>query len=197
MLPMAFEARPRLVPAEELVADIGRPAPAPLAPVPDKDETEVEAIYAEALRAIVADADAAFRSPSTLFQDFQVRCRMAGLSRPPLDLPGFTRRLSCARAGIFDVAAEEWQDALALAGTLPDDMMGAFLLVARAAKEGRPCPSDAELATTYGTSSLGRVRRLIGYIESRELFVTRVDLSGKRSITIPRLGWTTESADAA
>jgi hypothetical protein len=72
-------------------------------------------------------------------------------------------------------------------------MIGAFLLVAKAAREGRPCPSDAELATTYGTSSLGRVRRLIGYIETRELFVTRTDLSGKRSITIPRLGWTTAS----
>ena len=71
------------------------------------------------------------------------------------------------------------------------------LLVARAAKEGRPCPSDEALAATYGTSSLGRVRRLIGYIESRDLFVTRVDLSGKRSIAIPRLGWTTEPAEAA
>ena len=29
------------------------------------------------------------------------------------------------------------------------------------------------------------------------LFVTRVDLSGKRSIAIPRLGWTTEPAEAA
>ncbi|WP_093334155.1 ATP-binding protein [Sphingomonas rubra] len=200
LLPMAFEARPRLVPADELADTIARPSfsgPAPLAPAPDKDEAEVETIVADALRAIVADADAAFRSPSTLFQDFQVRCRMAGLAKPPQDLPAFTRRLSCARAGIFDVDAEEWADALALAGTLPDDMMGAFLLVARAAKDARPCPSDAELATTYGTSSLGRVRRLIGYIESRDLFVTRVDLSGKRSITIPRLGWTTEPAEAA
>ena len=197
MLPMAFESRPRLVPADELVADIGRPAPAPLAPAPQKDEAEVEAIYADTLRAIVADADAALRPPSVLFQDFQVRCRMAGLAKPALDLPGFTRRLSCARAGIFDVHDEEWAEALALAGTLPDDMMGAFLLVARAAKEARPCPSDTELAHTYGTSSLGRVRRLIGYIESRELFVTRTDLSGKRSITIPRLGWTTEPAEAA
>ena len=200
MLPMAFESRP----APRAGGGTGRRIsaalpPAPLrSPCPTRTEAEVEAIYAEVLRAIVADADAAFRSPSVLFQDFQVRCRMAGLSRPPLDLPGFTRRLSCARAGIFDVAAEEWQDALALAGTLPDDMMGAFLLVARAATRGTsPAPPMRELATTYGTSSLGRVRRLIGYIESRELFVTRVDLSGKRSITIPRLGWTTKSADAA
>ena len=184
---------PRKVPAEQLIADLTAPPPV----LPDAPEVDVEQTYAAVLRAIVADADAATRPASVLFQDFQVRCRMAGLARPPLDLPGFTRRLSCARAGIFDVHDEEWADALALAGTLPDDMMGAFLLIARAAKDARPCPSDAELATTYGTSSLGRVRRLIGYIESRDLFVTRTDLAGKRSITIPRLGWTTAAAEAA
>ena len=69
--------------------------------------------------------------------------------------------------------------------------------IARAARAGEPCPSDVALAETYGTSSLGRVRRLIGYIESRELIVARVDLSGKRSITIPHLGWTTAAAEAA
>ena len=198
LLPMTFEARPRRVPADELIDDLARPpAPTTLAPLPDKSADEVEAIYADVLRAIVADADSALRPAGVLFQDFQVRCRMAGLARPPLDLPGFTRRLSCARAGIFDASDEQWSDALELANTLPDDMLGAFLLVARAAREGRPCPSDAEIAATYGTSSLGRVRRLLGYIESRELFVSRVDLSGKRSITIPRLGWTTQAAEAA
>ncbi|RDE04572.1 ATP-binding protein [Sphingomonas aracearum] len=196
-LPMNFESRPRRVPADELLGTIERPAPQPgLAPLPDKSDDEVEAITAEVLRAIVADADAASRPASVLFQDFGVRCRMAGLARPPLDLPAFTRRLSAARAGIFDVAAPEWAEAMALADTLPDDMIGAFLLVARAAREGEPCPSDAQLAETYGTSSLGRVRRLIANIENRELFVTRIDLSGKRSITIPRLGWTTAASEA-
>jgi uncharacterized protein len=37
----------------------------------------------------------------------------------------------------------------------------------------------------------------MSYIEGRNMFVTRVDLSGKRSITIPGLGWTTQPADAA
>ena len=207
LLPMSFEARPRRVPADELAADIAvdrtRPAPdagvfgAAPAPPAAMDDDEVERVTADTLRAIVADGDASLRPPAVLFQDYQVRCRMAGLAKPPLDLPAFARRLACARAGIFDVEAEEWAGAMALAATLPDDMIGAFLLVARAAKEGRPCPSDEALAVTYGTSSLGRVRRLIGYIESRDLFVTRVDLSGKRSIAIPRLGWTTEPAEAA
>jgi hypothetical protein len=41
------------------------------------------------------------------------------------------------------------------------------------------------------------VKRLIGYIESRNLIVCRTDLAGKRSITIPGLGWTTLPAEAA
>ncbi len=197
-LPMSFDPRPRRVPTDELLDTIERPAaPATLAPLPDKSDAEVEGIYASVLEAIVADRDSALRPPSVLFQDFQVRCRMAGLAKPPLDLPGFTRRLSAARAGIFDVTDPDWAEAMELANTLPDDMIGAFLLIARAARAGEPCPSDVALAETYGTSSLGRVRRLIGYIESRELIVARVDLSGKRSITIPRLGWTTAASEAA
>ncbi|WP_375427360.1 AAA family ATPase [uncultured Sphingomonas sp.] len=194
-LPMSFDERPRVVPADELDRRIVRPET--LAAPPAKSDVEEEAIYAGALQAVVADAGSAFRPIAELFQDFQVRCRMTGLPRPALDLPGFTRRLACARAGVFDVADPAWTDALALGGTLPDNMLGAFLLVASAAREGRACPTDAELARTYGTSSLGRVRRLIGYIETRDLFVTRTDLSGKRSIAIPRLGWTTEPAEAS
>jgi len=119
---------------------------------------------------------------------------MAGLSRPPLDLTEFTRRLSMARAGIFDVVDDGWAPALEAARSLPDDMLGPFLLIARAAREGASCPSDEAIAASYGTASLGRARRLLQYIERRELIVTRVDLSGKRSITIPRLGWSTAAA---
>ncbi|WP_375420397.1 ATP-binding protein [uncultured Sphingomonas sp.] len=187
---------PRRVPADDLIAELAKPA-TEVEPPPETSPEEIEAIYTSVMRAIVEDPEAAMRPAAVLFQDFQVRCRMAGLARPALDLPAFAKRLSCARAGIFDVADEEWRDALTLAGALPDDMLGAFLLVARAAREGEPCPSDAAIAATYGTSSLGRVRRLITYIEARDLFVCRTDLSGKRSITIPRLGWTTASSEAA
>ena len=99
-----------------------------------------------------------------------------------------------ARAGIYAVDDESWGAALQAAGSLPDDMLGPFLLVARAARDGAPCPSDEAIAASYGTASLGRARRLIQYIESRELIVSRTDLSGKRSIAIPRLGWSTASA---
>jgi hypothetical protein len=34
----------------------------------------------------------------------------------------------------------------------------------------------------------------MAYMEEQGIFVLRVDLGGKRSITIPRLGWTTAAA---
>lgn len=194
-LPMTFEARPRRVPAEELLKTLARPAPA--TPEVEREPRDIEAIVADVLRAIVTDPEAGRHPASVLFQDFQVRCRMQGLVRPPIDLPAFGRRLSAARGGLFDLADPAWAEALALAAALPDDMLGAFVLVARAAREGLACPSDEAIAETYGTSSLGRVRRLVANIESRGLIVCRTDLSGRRTITIPGLGWTTAAAEMA
>jgi hypothetical protein len=185
---------PALLPSEALLQSMAAAMPARAEPLPVKSDEESAEIIADVLRAIVGDPDSGARSASILFQDFSVRCRMAGLARPPLDLAEFTRRLSMARAGIFDTADDSWTLALEAARSLPDDMLGPFLLVARAAREGAPCPSDEAIAASYGTASLGRARRLLQYIESRELIVSRVNLSGKRSIAIPRLGWSTAAA---
>ncbi|ARS28492.1 ATP-binding protein [Sphingomonas sp. KC8] len=187
------------VPSEELIRTIARPqlAPATDSPAaPAMDEDEREAIIAAVLADISADPDASFRSVAVLYQDFQLRCRMRRLSDVPLDLPAFRRRMAMARAGLFDEREEGWADALALAGELPEDMLGAFLLIARAAREGREAPGETELGEVYGTRSPGRVRRLIAYMEARDLIVVRTDLGGKRSIVLPRLGWTTASSAA-
>jgi hypothetical protein len=184
---------PSPLPSEALLQAMAASTPRADA-MPAKSDEEAAEIIADVLRAIVEDPDSGARSGSILFQDFTVRCRMAGLARPPIDLAEFTRRLSMARAGIFDLGDDSWVGALEAARSLPDDMLGPFLLVARAAREGAPCPSDEAIAASYGTASLGRARRLLQYIESRELIVSRVDLSGKRSIAIPRLGWSTAAA---
>jgi hypothetical protein len=76
-------------------------------------------------------------------------------------------------------------------------MLGAFLFIARAARNGDPCPTDEDVARVYGTTSIGRARRVLSYIEERNILVTRTDLSGRRSITIPELGWTTQPAAGA
>jgi uncharacterized protein DUF87 len=191
--PDLIRGPPPPLPSEALLQAMAASSPRAEA-MPTKSDEEAVEIIAEVLRAIVDDPDSAARSASILFQDFTVRCRMAGLPRPPLDLADFTRRLSMARAGIFDATDDSWAPALDAARALPDDMLGPFLLVARAAREGAPCPSDEAIAASYGTASLGRARRLLQYIESRDLIVSRVDLAGKRSIAIPRLGWSTAAA---
>jgi hypothetical protein len=193
--PPAPSPAPKPLASETLIEALARSTSVAAEPESERDPEETAGLIADVLRDIVGDGESALRSPAVLYQDFLVRCRMVGLARPPLDLSNFVRRLSAARAGIHGDPDEDWSQALDAAGALPDDMLGPFLLVARAAREGLPCPSDTEIAASYGTSSLGRVRRLMTYIESRDLFVTRVDLSGKRSITIPRLGWTTQPAE--
>jgi hypothetical protein len=118
---------------------------------------------------------------------------MHGLPGQPLDLPTFRIRLAMAKAGI---EGEGWDQALALGATLPDDMLPVFLLLARAARQGVPCPSDAELAAIYGTTSLGRLRRVLAYMEEQNIVAARTDLSGRRSLALPALGWTTAPAEA-
>ena len=188
---------PKPLPSDQLMADLAAAVQSRRdvgAQVAEADPAEVEAVVARVLEDIVTDEESAGRSASVLYQDFSVRCRMGGVPRAPFDLAEFTRRLSAARAGIYSSLDEEWGDALDAAADLPEDMLGPYLLLARAARDGDPCPSDEDIATSYGTASLGRARRLLNYIESRELIVTRTDLAGKRSIAIPALGWTTAAA---
>ncbi len=182
---------PRSQPATSVLEELAR-LPTRPAPEDQLDPVDSDEIMTAALRAITEDDDAAGKTTAVLFQDFQVRCRMLGLRQASLDLAAFTRRFAAARAGIFEGLEDEWAPALEAGRKVPDDMLGAFLLIARAASENRPCPSDQELAHVYGTSSLGRARRVLSYMEERDIIVARTDLSGRRSITIPALGWTTE-----
>jgi hypothetical protein len=54
-----------------------------------------------------------------------------------------------------------------------------------------PCPDDETLARAYGTSSPGRIRRLLEHLEKSNLIVVKTDYSGRRSIGIPDLGVST------
>lgn len=180
-------------PSETLLEQLAAKKAAPSPSLPSKSDEEQAEAVATVLQAMVADSDSSGRSAAVLFQDFTVRLRMAGVAPSPLAMPAFARRLAMARAGIF-TEDPDWQPALEAAQGLPEDMLGPFLLLARAARDRLPTPSDEAIAQSYGTASLGRARRLLSYIESRDLIVTRTDLSGKRSIAIPRLGWSTAAA---
>ncbi len=175
---------------ERIEAEVPEPEPvASLFEVADVAE-QVDAVLAD----IVADPDDQ-RAPGSLYQDFAIRCRMRGLAQSPLSPAAFTRRLALARAGLYsaELADESWAAAIRLADSVPEDMLGVFMTFARAGREQRPCPTDEDIAQVYGTQSLGRVRRLLAYMESKNYIVLRIDLRGRRTATIPQLGWTTDA----
>lgn len=195
-MPMARSARPaprpRPDPSEVLRRiENYRPAPQP-EPEPEieLEPAEREAIMVEILRELMADPEARSRQVAVLYQDFTVRCRMRRLGRTQLSLEEFRRRLAVARAGVSDSVAtsDGWQSAVEASGTLPEDLQGLFLYIARTAIEGAPCPSDAELAQVYGSHSPSRARRFLSYIEERGLLVVHTDFRGQRTLALPTLG---------
>lgn len=168
------------------------PAAKPALPAaPSHSDEERLDIIEAALSEVVAEPGSAFQPIATLYQDFVLRCRMRGLSTA-IDMREFRTRLAMARAGV--TSGPEWDEALGIGAALPDEMLAPFLMLARHAREGLECPADAVLAEAYGTSSTGRVRRLLSYMEEQGIIVSRIDLAGKRSISLPHLGWTTASA---
>ncbi|WP_424627941.1 helicase HerA domain-containing protein [Bradyrhizobium sp. SYSU BS000235] len=149
------------------------------------------------LRAILSEPDAGFRAIGILYQEFVVRCRIEGLGAAVPDLGDFQRMLTHARAGLGTDMAEDdaWQDVSVRAAILPQDMQGIFMMLARAAKEGWPCPGDAAIARAYGTHSLRRARGLLTYIEDQGLIVCQMDGAGRRIVTLVELAWATAPGD--
>jgi hypothetical protein len=182
---------PRTVPARDLIRAIEAPERPPVPDMPVLEAEEAERLIADTLDEIVADKANLSQPLAPLYQDFVIRLRLRGHSAAP-DMGWFRRRLAVARAGIADDAT--WADALALGETLPEESLAPFLRIARAAREGAECPQDDELAALYGTSSTGRVRWLLATMETQGLIASRIDLSGKRTISLPHLGWQTAAA---
>ena len=149
------------------------------------------------LRAVMAAPDAGFRAHGVLYQEFVVRCRIEGLGSDVPDLADFRRMLTRARAGLGSDMTEDdgWQDVSLRASLLPEDMQGVFMMIARAAKEGWPCPGDAAIARAYGSHSLRRARRLLTYIEEQGLIVCQLDGAGRRIVTLVELAWATAPGD--
>ncbi|MDB5631881.1 MAG: ATP-binding protein, partial [Tardiphaga sp.] len=149
------------------------------------------------LRAVMAEPDAGFRAIGVLYQEFVVRCRIEGLGTAVPDMADFRHMLTRARAGLGSDMAEDdaWQDVSVRASILPEDMQGVFMMIARAAKEGWPCPSDAAIARSYGSHSLRRARRLLTYIEEQGLIVCQLDGAGRRIVTLVELAWATAPGD--
>ncbi|WP_153771171.1 ATP-binding protein [Labrenzia sp. CE80] len=206
----ADEAAPRRVRAPEPVAstsdvltqlsgaeDVAEAAIEPAASLLDYGEREesIDKILGE----ILDEPDAAFQPIASLYQDFQVRCRIAKLVGGAPDLQAFREKLSVARAGVEkgDVDDSDWQQAELIAAELPEDMRGVYLLLAKAALAKAPCPGNIEIATAYGTRSPGRARWLLSHMEERGFLVCATDLRGNRIVTLTDLGWQTAPGDEA
>jgi hypothetical protein len=191
--PPPVRRAPRPAPMQDVLSQLAsyRP-PAPAEENEDEalDPAEREAIVGEVLASVLADADAGTCTPATLYQDFTVRCRIRRVRGEALSLPEFKRRLAVARAEAGGEVSDGsgWEKAQEIAAGLPDDLAGLFLVVARAAIEGAPCPTDAALAEAYGTSSGGRARRMLAFLEERGAIVSRKDLRGAPIIAVPDLG---------
>lgn len=186
-------AVPVPVPSEVLLDQI-ETMPAIRDKIPDaepEDPAETNAAIAEIMMEIAAEEGCTYQTAAALFQDFTIRCRMRRISAPNMDSVQFRRRFAMAIAGIGDPEEERWAEVMRIGRTVPDDLLAPFLVLARAAQEGAPCPDDEILAKAYGTSSSGRIRRLLEHLEKGGLIVLRTDFGGRRSITIPELGLTT------
>jgi hypothetical protein len=172
--------------------------PDPVEPPLDAEQlAERHARVDRILRAVMAEPDAGFRAVGVLYQEFVVRSRIEGLGAAVPDLGDFRKLMARARAGLGSDTAEDdaWQDVSARAAILPEDMQGVFMMIARAAKEGWPCPSDAAIARAYGSHSLRRARRLLNYIEEQGLIVCQLDGIGRRTVTLVELAWATAPGD--
>ncbi|MFT3978002.1 MAG: ATP-binding protein, partial [Sphingomonas bacterium] len=187
------EAPPPPIPAppppsiNELMQSAATPVAVP--DMPELDEAEQAAVRA-AVMAEMGREDARVPLPQ-LYQDYQVRCRMRGvIADEPLDR--FRRDYAVARAGLSP--DEDWGDVMALGESLPEEMLTPFLGLARAARAEEDCPDNATLADLYQTASPSRARRMLEHIAEMGLIVVRVDMMGKRSVSLPHLGWTTRPA---
>ena len=198
--PIARYVQPAPRPATDILAELSKPRveePMPVAESrarrhemsPEEREAQVAAALADAM-----DGANAFRTDAELYQDFLVRCRIRRLVGTPLGLPDFRQRLAVIRSGADEetMATESWGRALTLSHAVTDDLKAVFLMLANAAINGQPCPPDAAIARSYGTHSVRRARRLLGYFEEQGLVVVHQDRLGGRIVAFPDLGVETQ-----
>ncbi|TLP48181.1 MULTISPECIES: ATP-binding protein [Cohaesibacter] len=163
---------------------------------PGLSAEEREEILHQILTDLLEDPDAAYQPVSVLYQDFQVRCRIEKRLKRTPELQEFRQLLAVARAGVDDkedtLDEDQWKQASLIADQLPEDMRGVYLLLAKAALGKKPCPTNLELATAYGTRSPSRARFLLTYMEERDYLVCANDLRGNRIVTLKDLGVQTE-----
>jgi hypothetical protein len=158
----------------------GGPA-APAAPAANEEMLD------EILADLASDAAITFQPAASQFQSFMMACRRKGATAALLDMAAFRRRFAIAVAGLDRLDEAMRERVLELGTQVDDDLLAPFLLIARSAAQGMESPDEEELSRAYGTSSPGRIRRLLEHLERKGLIVTREDYGGGRTINVPGL----------
>ena len=190
----------------DLASEAAKAAPPPPPPPAPRPEQLVEAMEAsevapardgagasrsgdgeieDVIAAMASEEGATFQSASALYQGFLLRCRKARLVGPLPDMAAFRRKFAIASAGLDRLDETTRVRILGLAEAVPDDVLAPYLAIAAAAAEGLSAPDDDELARVYGSSSPGRIRRLLEHMERLGLIVVRQDFGGGRTLIVP------------
>ena len=177
--------------AERHAADEAGEGAAPSMPPEERD-----ALLRGIVQEIVANPDNAFADESKLFNEFSYACRFKRIPGTA-NRDEFKRLLAPARAGAgaMDATDERWAEALTAAEAVPVEDRTLFLLFAKAAMNGLPCPSNATIARIAGTRSPGRALGMISFLERRGHIAMRVGFRNLRVVAIPALGWQTLPGD--
>ena len=204
-LPDAAPAEMESLLLGELASDVARAAPPPPPPPAPRPEQLLEAMSAReaapaddrpqaagssddvetVIAAMAREDGATFQSASALYQGFLLRCRKQRLVGPLPDMVAFRRKFAIASAGLERLDDATRQRIIGLAEAVPDDVVAPYLAIAAAAAEGLAAPDDDELARVYGSSSPGRIRRLLEHMERLGLVVVRQDFGGGRTLIVP------------
>lgn len=96
----------------------------------------------------------------------------------------FRRLFAFALSGTGGLSAPARATIERLAEGVKEDVLAPYLTIAVAALHGRNRPDEDELARVYGSSSQGRIRRLLEHLERSNLISVREDFGGARTITV-------------
>ena len=192
-----------------LAAEVAKAAPAPPPPAPRWEEVEAEIVHAEErqvearrepvessataqqieeiITSMAGEEGLAFQSASAQYQTFLSRCRRERIIGPMPDMGGFRRRFAMAGAGLEELSEGVRAQIMQIADAVEDDVLAPFLVIAKCAQAGETQVDEDALARAYGTSSPGRIRRLLDHLERQGLIVVREEFGGGRSIIVPGL----------
>ncbi len=180
-LPEVTRAPEPLAPPPETPPPAPAPRPAP-PPVNGSQATPEDLV-----RAIALAEGATYRPAATLFRDFAIRCRQAGIASAHIDIARFRRLFAHAVSGLDQLPGEAQAAIAQAAEGVDEDCLAPYLAILIAAHTGEAMPGEEELGRLYGSASPSRVRRLLDHLERQGRIVVREDFGGERSITVPLL----------